>query len=236
MDPNSPQPQQPQQPLQPEQPPQPSPQVVAPQQPAPAPTVSQPVSSSSSQPVQSGTNGLSIVGLVLAFFIPLVGLIVSIAALSKAKKNHQSTGIAVAGIVVSSLFMLLAVPIFIAFSRASVSGVKGKAYDTERQVDIDYLHSQVQTYYGQTGKYPTLDNMNDSSWRSTNLPSFDAEALKDPKGTSDKLVSTPSSNAYSYDVVDAGGDSCDNVSKDCLLYTLAARKEDGSAYTRSSSR
>jgi Ca2+/H+ antiporter len=46
---------------------------------------------------------LGIVGLILAFFVNLVGLIVSIVALRKSKAAGHKNGFAVAGIIVSIL-------------------------------------------------------------------------------------------------------------------------------------
>jgi hypothetical protein len=53
------------------------------------------------------TNTLAIFGLILAFFIPLIGLILSIVGLSQINKSRQSgKGLAVAGIVISAVNML----------------------------------------------------------------------------------------------------------------------------------
>ncbi len=50
------------------------------------------------------TNGLAIAGFVLAFFMPLVGLVLSIVGLTQIKKRHQNgEGLAIAGIVISSI-------------------------------------------------------------------------------------------------------------------------------------
>lgn len=84
MDPNQPQP-------------QPAPQPVAPQ-PQPAPSY---------QPVQENPGkGLGIAGLIISFFIGLLGLILSIVALSKSKKAGMGNGVAVAGIIVGALSTL----------------------------------------------------------------------------------------------------------------------------------
>ncbi|MCA9330782.1 hypothetical protein KC957_01935, partial [Candidatus Saccharibacteria bacterium] len=78
-------------------------------------------------------------------------------------------------------------------------------------------------YYAQNGKYPTLDNMNDSTFRTNNMKGLDAEALKDPKGTAQTLVGTAGANSYSYAVTPSG---CDNGSGgDCTGYTLTATYE-----------
>lgn len=47
------------------------------------------------------TNGMAVAGLVLAFFIPLVGLILSIIGLRNSKDGRGGKGLAIAGIVIS---------------------------------------------------------------------------------------------------------------------------------------
>jgi hypothetical protein len=64
-------------------------------------------SNQSYQGTNPSTNGLSIAGLILAFFIPLVGLILSIIGLKQSKENNQSTTLAKVGIILSSIFMVL---------------------------------------------------------------------------------------------------------------------------------
>lgn len=55
-------------------------------------------------PQKKGENGMAIAGLVLAFFIPLVGLILSCLGLKQSKTmDDEGKGISIAGIVISSL-------------------------------------------------------------------------------------------------------------------------------------
>ncbi|WP_407318422.1 DUF4190 domain-containing protein [Isoptericola halotolerans] len=67
----------------------------------PAPAYGQP-------PAENPGKTMGIVGLVLGFLGPLslVGLILSIVGLRKSKKVGQSNGVAVAGIIVSSLMLV----------------------------------------------------------------------------------------------------------------------------------
>ena len=63
---------------------------------------------------QQESNGLAIAGFILAFFFPLVGLILSIIGYSKAKEmNNSGKGLALAGIILSSIFMGLVLIIWI---------------------------------------------------------------------------------------------------------------------------
>ena len=108
------------------------------------------------------------------------------------------------------------------------------ARDTERQTDIKALHGQIEAYYAQNGYYPTLANMNSTSFRSTNLRGLDTEALKDPVGKLASLVAKPTKNYYSYAVSSSTGGACDNTTNDCAIYTLTATLEAGGTYTKNS--
>ena len=62
---------------------------------------------------------INIVGFILSFIMPLIGLIVSIIGISKSKKTGVGKGFSIAGIVISSIFLLiriLAIVLFILFS------------------------------------------------------------------------------------------------------------------------
>ncbi len=118
-------------------------------------------------------------------------------------------------------------------SASSSSGsLTANAQDTERNTDIKALHGQIEAYYAQYGKYPTLANMNDSAWLATNMKGLDKEALKDPKGTSYSLASSPAQNVYSYSVKANDGSACNDTTKDCTKYTLTATLSTGSTFTK----
>jgi len=108
----------------------------------------------------------------------------------------------------------------------------GITRDIERSTDIKALHGQIEAYYAQNGRYPTLANMNDSTWRTANMKGLDQSALRDPKGSSATLVNSPAENAYSYEPSDVSGGACDNVNKDCVAYTLTATLETGGTYSK----
>lgn len=61
-------------------------------------------------PAPASTNNiLAIVGLVLAFFVPLAGLICSIIGLRKVQECNSGKGFAIAGIIISAVEMLFGV-------------------------------------------------------------------------------------------------------------------------------
>lgn len=133
--------------------------------------------------------------------------------------------------IVELLIVIVVIGILAALVVTTFSGIQQKARNTERETDIKAVHGQVEAYYAQNGKYPTLANLNDSSFRSANLKGLDDEALKDPKGANNTVAGTAAANVYSYAVTPAG---CDNgAGGDCTGYTLTATKEGGGTFTKS---
>ncbi len=134
--------------------------------------------------------------------------------------------------IIELLIVIIVIGILATLVITTFSGIQRNARDRTREADINALHSQIEYYYGQNGTYPTLANLNDATWRSTNLKGLDSEALKDPKGASATLVATPASSAYSYAVTPA---NCDNGSAgDCTAYVLTATYEGGGTFVKNS--
>jgi hypothetical protein len=80
-------------------------------------------------------------------------------------------------------------------------------------------------YYTQYGYYPRQADLNSASWLATNMKSLDAEALKDPSGTSKRLAAAPASGVYSYSATNSSNKSCENDKTTCQKFTLTATYE-----------
>jgi type II secretion system protein G len=133
--------------------------------------------------------------------------------------------------IVELLIVIVVIGILAALVITTFTGIQQKARNTERQTDVKAIHGQVEAYYAQNGRYPTLGNLNDSTWRASNMKGLDPEALKDPKGTAQTLTDTAGANAYSYAVTPS---NCDNGSNgDCTGYTLTATYEGGGTFAKS---
>lgn len=134
--------------------------------------------------------------------------------------------------IIELLIVIIVIGILATLVITTFSGIQRNARDRTREADINALHSQIEYYYGQNGTYPTLANLNDATWRSTNLKGLDSEALKDPKGAGATLVAAPAASAYSYVVTPA---NCDNASAgDCTAYVLTATYEGGGTFVKNS--
>lgn len=135
--------------------------------------------------------------------------------------------------IVELLIVIVVIGILAALVITTFTGIQQKARNTERTTDIKALHGQVEAFYAQKGYYPSLTDLNDSSWRGTNMKGLDQEALKDPKGAAYTIASSPSSTAYSYAVTNSSSGSCESDDTTCTTYTLTATLEGGGTFTKS---
>lgn len=128
--------------------------------------------------------------------------------------------------IVELLIVIVVIGILAALVIVTFTGVQQKARNTERQTDVKAIHGQLEAYTAQNGKYPTLTELNDVTWRTANMKGLDPEALKDPRGSAQTLVATAAANNYAYATTNDGGTSCDNTNgNDCTKYTLTATYE-----------
>ena len=142
--------------------------------------------------------------------------------ISVRKKNSGFT-------IIELLIVIIVIGILATLVIVTYNGIQQKARDTKRKTDINAIQGQVEAYYAQNGKYPTLSNVNDATWRSTNMKGLDPSALKDPSGTAQTLVAAPTTDSYAYAVTP---DNCDNNGTDCTGYTLTATLEAGGTYVK----
>ena len=132
--------------------------------------------------------------------------------------------------IVELLIVIVVIGILAALVITTFTGIQKRARDTERQTDIKALHGQMEAYYAQNGRYPTLANINDATWRSNNVKGLDVEALRDPKGSANTLVDAVQADAYAYEVLASDDSACDNSTVDCAKYVLTATLESGGTY------
>lgn len=135
--------------------------------------------------------------------------------------------------IVELLIVIVVIGILALLVVNTFSGIQKKARDSERQTDINALHGQLEAYYAQNAKYPSLANLQDGTWVSSNLKGLDPKALIDPnqnQGTG-KIQGSNAANQYGYVATPA---NCDNSTTDCTAYTLTATLESGSTFVKNS--
>lgn len=133
--------------------------------------------------------------------------------------------------IIELLIVIVVIGILVGLVITTFTGIQQKARNTERETDVKAIHGHLEAFYAQNGKYPTLTDVNDGTWRSTNMKGLDADALKDPKGSAQALVGTVGANNYAFVVTPSG---CDNTSTDCTAYVLTATLEGGGTFAKNS--
>jgi prepilin-type N-terminal cleavage/methylation domain-containing protein len=146
--------------------------------------------------------------------------------------------------VIELLVVVVIVCLLGLFVALAYSGVQAKHRNNERQTDIDKLKSQLESYYAEASSYPTLANLNDSTWRTAHLKHVNENMLTDPSWKKTMVACTsnghaiaasaPATDCYSYQVTGSDGNACDNVNANCAHYTFTATLEGGEKYVKSS--
>lgn len=156
----------------------------------------------------------------------------------------KKTGRDSAGFTNLELLLLTIVVIILgALVAVSSSAVLQKSRDTERKDDITALQEQLNEYQAENNQYPTAAELNDSAFIKSNLKTFQQKILQDPVWRATNIhcaaggrpqleaTTTPDKGCYGYAVSPA---ACDDKNVDCTSYTLTARLESGSIYTKKS--
>ena len=128
--------------------------------------------------------------------------------------------------IVELLIVIVVIGILALLVITTYSGIQQKARNSKRQTDIQNVQTQLEAFFQQNGYYPSLTDMNSSSWRATNMKSLDVGALTDPSNPSTQtLASSPANKVYAYQVTDASNASCESTDTNCAKYTLTATYE-----------
>lgn len=129
--------------------------------------------------------------------------------------------------IVELLIVIVVIGILALLVITTYSGIQAKARNSKRQTDIQSIQTQVEAFFSQNGYYPSLTDLNSSTWLGTNMKSLDQNALVDPSNPtqSKTLASSPAAKQYSYQVTDSSGNSCEADDTTCAKYTLTATYE-----------
>jgi prepilin-type N-terminal cleavage/methylation domain-containing protein len=134
--------------------------------------------------------------------------------------------------IVELLIVIVVIGILAAIIITTFTGVQKKARDADRKSDINAIYSQVEVYFAQNSKYPTLANLNDGTWRDANVKGLSADTIHAPNSSTDLQASGTSTSSYTYTATPSG---CDNSTTDCVGFTLTAGLESGGDFTKAGS-
>lgn len=142
--------------------------------------------------------------------------------------------------IVELLIVIVVIGILATLVIVTFTGIQQKARDSKRKTDLGAVQAALESYYSSNNTYPTLADLQSSTWLSTNMKGFDPAALQDPKGAAGSTVgATASPTQYGYVVTDATGTlaaptTCSDAagaSNPCVNYRITADLETGSGQT-----
>lgn len=129
--------------------------------------------------------------------------------------------------IVELLIVIVVIGILALLVVTTYGGIQAKARNTKRSADVSAVQTQLEAFFSQSGYYPSLADMNNATWLTTNMKSLDTGALIDPSNAtqSKTLVVTPAAKSYAYAPLNTGGTSCEADDTTCATYTLTATYE-----------
>lgn len=127
------------------------------------------------------------------------------------------------------IIVLVVIGVLSAIVISTYSGIQAKSRNTKRQSDIQSIQTNLEAFYSQNGYYPSLTNINNSTWRQKNMTKLETQTMIDPSAeqsnTNPQLSASPEKKVYSYKVTDSNGNSCESDDTNCAKYTLTATYE-----------
>ncbi|HMH30991.1 MAG TPA: prepilin-type N-terminal cleavage/methylation domain-containing protein [Methylomirabilota bacterium] len=129
--------------------------------------------------------------------------------------------------IVELLIVIVVIGILALLVITTYSGIQQKARNSKRQTDIASLQTQLEAFFSQNGYYPSLTDLNSSTWLGTNMKSLDQNAMIDPSNPtqSKTLLAAPALKSYSYAVKNSSDASCESDDTTCAKYTLTTSFE-----------
>lgn len=129
--------------------------------------------------------------------------------------------------IIELLIVIIIIGILALIGVVAYGNVQESARNSKRQSDISSLHTAIEAYFVQNNsQYPSATQINDATFRSTNLKGVPDETFKDPKAANSTMAGARTVNQYAYVVTPSG---CDNSTTTCTAYQLIAVPEGGGA-------
>ncbi len=141
--------------------------------------------------------------------------------------------------IVELLIVIVVIGILATLVLVTFTGIQQKARDSKRKTDLGAIQASLESYYSSNNTYPTYDDLNSSTWVSSNMKGFDFNALRDPKQASNAstpmLNAAPGSGVYQYGYVVTPSSCVDDGSGTaCSNYTITTNLEGGGTFSKNS--
>lgn len=141
--------------------------------------------------------------------------------------------------IVELLIVIVVIGILATLVIVTFTGIQQKARDSKRKTDINALDSHMEAFYASNGYYPTLADLQNSTFVSTQLKGLDPSALTDPKGGAIAATTSPSNYGYVAAASSTSTATCSNTTASsptnaCDSFTLTATLESGGTYSKQS--
>jgi prepilin-type N-terminal cleavage/methylation domain-containing protein len=140
--------------------------------------------------------------------------------------------------IVELLIVIVVIGILATLVIVTFRGIQQKARDSQRQTDVTAISNAVEEFYAKYNYFPTLADLQDSTFVSTYMKGLKADALVSPgKSGSNSLAATATSApGWAYGYVASGASGCVNTTKTdpnaddtsnngCDDYTITANLE-----------
>jgi prepilin-type N-terminal cleavage/methylation domain-containing protein len=147
--------------------------------------------------------------------------------------NKKSKGFT----IVELLIVIVVIAILATLVIVTFTGIQKKARDSQRQTDVTAVASHLEAFYANNGYYPTLADLQSSSFVSGNLKGLDPQALVSPEGDAISGTAGDGTSGWAYGYTTTGCTATDpsSTTNECTAFTLTANQEGSStAFTKSS--
>src|SRR3954467_1776746 len=95
--------------------------------------------------------------------------------------------------IVELLIVIVVIGILALLVITTYSGIQAKARNSKRSSDVKSLQTHVEAFFSQKGYYPSRADINNPSWRTSNMKSVDPNTIKDPSSACDPSPASGSS-------------------------------------------
>lgn len=151
----------------------------------------------------------------------------------KKRQNINSSGFT----LIELMIVLVSIGILIAIVAYTYNGIQARSINTKKEAAIRSLQVSLEKFYSTNMYYPSLTNINNSSWRVANMANAAAKMIQDPTWNAKNtactvdgeaiLLRTPQNGCFGYSPTN-NGVSCQAAQKTCNQYSLSATLEQNS--------